>query len=805
MSADNRGFTWARVGVLFPFVAAMACNALIGATDPTARGADASVACVLNSDCETGELCIFRVCSPPCRTDADCATHARCLATQAGTACVDNSVATCEANLPCPMGSECKSGSCRNVCQSAADCLLSQVCVGGACVGTDPSHDTGFDAGPEPVEAGPPLDAPSDQGVDQTTDQAADQTADQRADQTVGPDGTDAIAETAAGDGTGGGDGPVGDAGSSSDAGPTPEGGCGDTSSDVHNCGSCSHDCSTLPNVGSTGLGCNAGKCVYQCAAGHADCGDGGAGCATDLSVSPNCGACGVACSGGTPVCAPSTSSPGGYACASGCPSTAPTLCGSACVDLTGDDNNCKACSMACTGGAHCVSSACQCTGGTHLCGGACVANDTNACGSSCMKCTVPTGGTAACNGTVCAQACNAAGQSPCNDVCVDETMDTSNCGMCGNACTGGTPYCVNGTCVAPCGPTNCAGCCNPTTQVCTLYASQTGTSCGHGGAQCHSCAVGTSTPACSTTNGTCASTIIGQIGTYSDVIDLDTDGTNVYFVDASNEQIGQASAYSIGPTTTLSGVLSALVSVAWNPAAGIVMFDAQSGSNTVLYKATPSSAASAMVVATVSGAPTTNGLAVSSLGSVAVLTEGSTSGVPQVCTVAGSCSPLGTITSTLLEGITWPANQQPFVADYNGGKIDNWAPSCGCYSMVTTTAPSSITNDGTYLYWYEGSGTVQVMRMAIGGTTATPLGSLGDNNQVQNLTTDGKYVYWSGVVGGVAGIYYLPVNGGTPNLLTTVPEGMPVRAHKENTTGQMVVYYGDITNATVDKVIAPP
>lgn len=96
-------------------------------------------------------------------------------------------------------------------------------------------------------------------------------------------------------------------------------------------------------------------------------------------------------------------------------------------------------------------------------------------------------------------------------------------------------------------------------------------------------------------------------------------------------------------------------------------------------------------------------------------------------------------------------------------------------------------------------------MRTQIGGTTPTPLGSLGDNNQAENLTTDGKYVYWSGTVGGVAGIYYLPVTGGTPNLLTTVPEGMPVRVHKENTTGQTVVYYGDTTNATVDKVIAPP
>ena len=800
MTAGVRGLRRAWVGLLVPFGAAVGCNELIGASDPTARdAASAAVACVLNSDCAANELCIFRVCNVACHSDGDCAANARCLVTQQGPACVDNGAAGCTSSQQCPIGSECKSGSCRDVCQSAGDCLTGQQCVGGACVGSDPSHDPGLDAGVGPVEAGLPLDGSSGE----SPDQSVDHTIDQGADQTVGPDSAEASAEGAADQATG--DSAVADTGSSPDSAPNPDAGCGDTTSDVHNCGACSHDCSTLPNVSGTGLTCSAGKCVYQCAAGHADCADGGAGCQTDLSTSPNCGACGVTCSGGTPVCSPSTSSPGGSACASGCTSTAPTLCGTTCVDLTSDDKNCMACGAACSGGAHCVSSSCQCTGGTHMCSSACVANDVNACGTGCTKCVAPTGGTATCDGTTCAQGCTTAGQTPCNNTCVDKTSDTSNCGACGMACTGGTPYCIGGVCTAPCSASNCAGCCNPATQECTLYASQTGTNCGHGGAQCHSCAVGTSSPTCSTTNGTCAATLIGQIGTYSDVIDLDTDGTNVYFTDGSNEQVGQVSAYSLGAAITLSGMIGGLVNIAWDAAAGVVVFDASPGTTTTLYKATPGVTNSATVVGTASGNATDNAVAVNSLGSIALLTTSGGMSTPSVCTIASGCSPLAAITTTLLEGVTWPPNQQMFVADYTNGKIDNYSPSCSCYTMVTTPSPSSITNDGSYLYWYEGAGTLQIMRMPIGGTTATPLGSLGDNNQVANLTTDGKYVYWNGTVGGVAGIYYLPVTGGTPNLLTTVSPGLAVRVHKENTTGQMVVYYADTVNATVDKVIAPP
>jgi hypothetical protein len=66
---------------------------------------------------------------------------------------------------------------------------------------------------------------------------------------------------------------------------------CGDTSSDVNNCGACG-------NVCDAGAICQAGACVFACTIGHTDC-DGLAenGCETDISGDAgNCGACGDIC-----------------------------------------------------------------------------------------------------------------------------------------------------------------------------------------------------------------------------------------------------------------------------------------------------------------------------------------------------------------------------------------------------------------------------------------------------------------------------------------------------------------------------
>ncbi|MDP8999034.1 MAG: hypothetical protein M3O46_02875 [Myxococcota bacterium] len=484
----KRRRTWH--ALILPFFAAGGCNQLIGASDPIARQEDSSVgqACVLNSDCTTVEqVCIFRICSPRCNTDRDCAQGSRCLQTQAGTACVANLVAACLENQPCPAGSSCQSGYCRNTCDVAGGCLSGQQCVQSACVGTDPAHDPGPDAG---AEAGPVPDATDDETVHEDG-HAGDAIAEVAESSAVTPDASgDALARDA-----------VADAMKDS----AVEAGCGDTSSDVHHCGACDHDCTLLPRVSASGIACAGGHCTYQCAAGHADCTDAGAGCQTDVSMSPNCGTCGTTCPAAAPLCAPSIA--GAFSCQSGCPASAPDLCamscvdktsnnancgmcgtactttiahataqcvgskcttgcaptyascGSACVDLTSDDANCNTCSNLCTGGRHCVGSQCQCTNGTHLCGGQCVANDTSACGASCAGCVVPSGGTVACNGTQCVQSCTAAGYTICSNACVNETSDDNNCNGCTNQCTGGR-HCVSSMCQCTGGAHLCSSQC---------------------------------------------------------------------------------------------------------------------------------------------------------------------------------------------------------------------------------------------------------------------------------------------------------------------------------------------------------
>ncbi len=523
---------------LFALFANAGCNAIIGATDPIARQDEASVSesCVLNSDCTTaGQVCIFRVCSPPCHTDSDCADGSRCLRTDVGTACVVDVVAGCP-NGECPSGSTCQAGSCRNTCGKSTDCLGGQSCMRGACVGTDPTHDPGLDAGTDSgTDASGLPDAPDDRTIADGAHDAAVEAAEDST--TTADSGLDAAVES----------------------------GCGDTSGDVHNCGACGHDCTHLTNVSASGISCTGGRCVYQCAAGHADCADAGVGCETDITTSPNCGTCGATCTAMAPNCGPMSGSPGGYACQSGCPSgwilcgstcVDPTAndancggcnmpctttqlnavshcsgntchvscatgfdsCGGACVDEQTDDNHCGTCTTACTGGEHCSGGTCQCTAGTHLCGGQCVNNDTSACGPSCTVCVQPTGGTFSCNGTQCKQACTVTGDQPCNNACTDVTSDPMNCGMCGMACSGATPYCVGSGCVAcTAGQTKCANstqvenCTNGqwgTPTSCTNACIGTGVGSGCGGM----CVPGTATCADNTHNETCGNNgVYGQ------------------------------------------------------------------------------------------------------------------------------------------------------------------------------------------------------------------------------------------------------------------------------------------------------
>jgi hypothetical protein len=130
----------------------------------------------------------------------------------------------------------------------------------------------------------------------------------------------------------------------------------------IQSCGSCANDCTQSVNIVPANLGCSdAGRCLYTCAPGYADCAASGKGCGTYLGVNGNCGGCGVTCSGATPLCSPGAAE-GTFQCTSSCPPTAPTPCSGACVDLQTDDNNCGTCGNPCMSPQTCKAGRCGCT-----------------------------------------------------------------------------------------------------------------------------------------------------------------------------------------------------------------------------------------------------------------------------------------------------------------------------------------------------------------------------------------------------------------------------------------------------------
>ncbi|MFO0649968.1 MAG: FG-GAP-like repeat-containing protein [Polyangiales bacterium] len=190
---------------------------------------------------------------------------------------------------------------------------------------------------------------------------------------------------------------------------------CVDVQSDARNCGACGRDCNALPGVRPGAARCVRGACdlTGACVAGRASCATPTAGCTTDITAPANCGACGAVCPAATPLCAASPT--GTYACSSGCAATAPTRCGSACVNTATSVSNCGACGVVCPAPAGsvatCTAGRCgfSCGTGYHLCGAACALNTSVAsCGASCTPCAAVANGVATCNGTACDFVCNA-------------------------------------------------------------------------------------------------------------------------------------------------------------------------------------------------------------------------------------------------------------------------------------------------------------------------------------------------------------------------------------------------------------
>lgn len=293
---------------------------------------------------------------------------------------------------------------------------------------------------------------------------------------------------------------------------------------DLLNCGSCGHDCTTLPHVDPLGEMCTGGHCTYTCATGYGDCADAGAGCATSLTQNGNCGMCGKTCSGNTPNCAAGT-------CVPNCTGATPNLCGTTCTNTQTDLANCGACNMPCTTGvshamATCMGGHCgySCLSPYVGCNGACVdetsdPNNCGGCGAS-FVCPAPTRGIATCGMSVCGVSCNqAAFPTYCSagHACVDTSSDNANCGVCGNACTNAT--CAGGHCVCNSGFSTCGSAC--------IDLMNDGSNCGACG---HSCAGAT----CS--NGACQPIIIANTSGY--VFGVTVDSTHVYFTTGNNGAI---------------------------------------------------------------------------------------------------------------------------------------------------------------------------------------------------------------------------------------------------------------------------
>ena len=233
-------------------------------------------------------------------------------------------------------------------------------------------------------------------------------------------------------------------------------------------CGSCGHDCNTLPNVtGATG--CKAGVCSVpptSCATGYGHCtSNADDGCETAITTPTNCGACGVVCGSNAPLC---NSTAGSYSCGTICGGTTPTYCPATmvCTDLQGDANNCKTCGNICpgtaNGSAFCMGGTCglNCSVGYHLCGSLCLSDSSvSSCGSSCSPCGSVVNGTAGCNGTSCQIASCLTGYANCDGVfadgCnVDTQTDPSNCSACMKVCSlpNASAGCANSACtVASC------------------------------------------------------------------------------------------------------------------------------------------------------------------------------------------------------------------------------------------------------------------------------------------------------------------------------------------------------------------
>jgi hypothetical protein len=235
---------------------------------------------------------------------------------------------------------------------------------------------------------------------------------------------------------------------------------------DPKNCMGCGNVC----NVQNATAACANGVCaVGMCNMGFGDCNNkANDGCETNTGGdAQNCGACGKPCNlaNATPACVAGSCAiamcNNGF---SNCDNNVANGCEASTVS---DPKNCGGCNMMCgnvaNGVAGCANSMCNiqsCTMPFKDCnmmvGDGCetnTSNDINNCGNCGTKCTAGANVTGtACTNSACTITACVGGFANCNgtfgDGCeINTTNDKNNCSKCGMVCPVNTPNCVNSAC----------------------------------------------------------------------------------------------------------------------------------------------------------------------------------------------------------------------------------------------------------------------------------------------------------------------------------------------------------------------
>lgn len=517
----SRSRTWLAI-----CAATVACNSIFDIQDPVERAAPNGKACLLNSSCPSGQVCLFQVCSPPCEADIDCSSPgSRCLHTDDGTACVSDAQASCDHDeARCPSGTVCADDACYAECDGASLCADGHGCVDGACKGATPSNTGGTSgeggAGPTGGTLGGPSGAP---GTDAGAGQAGEATGGAGA----GGEGGEGPLEVCTPNARSCEDNSVKTCNEDGSAYSMPLESCGAKQTCVlgacedQECTPSADFCSgkTVRTCAENGLSstertiCGASQ---YCDATSAKCKDGV--CAPDQP----------ACSGNTATTCNATGSgyvAGGTVCKTDetCDAGAckPHVCTPSAQYCQGQDvKKCAANGLSSSLAATCsASKTCVESGATASCTGVCGPGQTNCSGNGVQACNASGqwGAVTACktseNCTAGRCSACASGLLNCDDStangCETDVRSTASCGStCGNvlvcSAQNGTASCSGGACGISCSAG--FGDCGGSNNGCETSTTTEPNHCGGCGKSCSSSHMATRTCSGSVCNGACAS-----------------------------------------------------------------------------------------------------------------------------------------------------------------------------------------------------------------------------------------------------------------------------------------------------------